>query len=615
MQSILERLQESDEVGATALWYELGEAQPAMSAALEKLFKQDPVRRIWARDGKLWSTSGMMPNAAMVADIEQRLGWLDLPQEMRVQVVRLKALAEEIKAAEMTHVVLLGMGGSSLAPEVLREILATEEDEDGLALTVLDSTDPAQILHVQEQVPLTQTLFIVSSKSGTTSETMSLYTYFRQVMTQEVGAKRWARHFVAITDPKTPLAKLAEEQKFRAVYLNPPDVGGRYSALSLVGLVPGALMGLDLDRLLLSGKEMAQACKRRTRRAAGDDTLGNPGIVLGAILGGLARNPTSEANGHKRDKLILLNSPELRAFGAWVEQLIAESTGKFHTGLVPVVVEEALDKSDALFQGGDRQFVIMRLAKGDNQALDDLTAHLVEMGQPVTVIPLADRYDLGAAFFLWEFATAVAGMVLEINPFDQPNVEAAKRQARQALQQYERNQSLPELEPILKYAGADGVTYDVFGPDLGDHDLQGYLRAFLQQIQPGAYIALMAYLQRNDKHQAQLSELARLLTRRLGVPATVGFGPRFLHSTGQLHKGGPQEGLFVQITHKDAEDVDIPEHAYSFGVLKRAQAIGDFQALQERKRPIIRLHMGPDVEAGLRRLIDIVSDATSSEGA
>ena len=615
MQSILERLQESDEVGATALWYELGEAQPAMSAALEKLFKQDPVRRIWARDGKLWSTSGMMPNAAMVADIEQRLGWLDLPQEMRVQVVRLKALAEEIKAAEMTHVVLLGMGGSSLAPEVLSEILATEEDEDGLALTVLDSTDPAQILHVQEQVPLTQTLFIVSSKSGTTSETMSLYTYFRQVMTQEVGAKRWARHFVAITDPKTPLAKLAEEQKFRAVYLNPPDVGGRYSALSLVGLVPGALMGLDLDRLLLSGKEMAQACKRRTRRAAGDDTLGNPGIVLGAILGGLARNPTSEANGHKRDKLILLNSPELRAFGAWVEQLIAESTGKFHTGLVPVVVEEALDKSDALFQGDDRQFVIMRLGEGDNQTLDALTAHLVEMGQPVTVIPLADRYDLGAAFFLWEFATAVAGMVLEINPFDQPNVEAAKRQARQALQQYERNQSLPELEPILKDAGADGVTYDVFGPDLGDHDLQGYLRAFLQQIQPGAYIALMAYLQRNDKHQAQLSELARLLTRRLGVPATVGFGPRFLHSTGQLHKGGPQEGLFVQITHKDAEDVDIPEHAYSFGVLKRAQAIGDFQALQERKRPIIRLHMGPDVEAGLRRLIDIVSDATSSEGA
>jgi glucose-6-phosphate isomerase len=614
MQNILERLQESSEVGATDLWYELGVTQPAMTAALEKLAKQDPVRRIWARDGKLWSTSGVMPNAAMVADIEHRLGWLDLPQEMRVHVVRLKALAEEVKAVDMTHVVLLGMGGSSLAPEVLSEILAAEENEGGLALTVLDSTDPAQILHVQEQAPLAQTLFIVSSKSGTTSETMSLYAYFRHVMTQEVGAKRWARHFVAITDPKTPLAKLAEEQKFRAVYLNPPDVGGRYSALSLVGLVPAALMGLDLDRLLLSGKEMAQACKRRTRRTGGDDILGNPGIVLGAILGGLARNPAPGTSGQKRDKLILLSSPELRAFGAWVEQLIAESTGKFHTGLVPVVVEEMLDDDNALFQGNDRQFVIMRLHEGDNEALDARVAKLVEMGQPVTVIPLADRYDLGAAFFLWEFATAVAGLVLEINPFDQPNVEAAKRQARQALQQYERNQSLPELEPILKDAGADGVTYNVFGPDLGGQDLQSYLRAFLQQIQPGAYIALMAYLQRNATHQAQLSELAHLLTEWLGVPATVGFGPRFLHSTGQLHKGGPQDGLFVQITHDDAQDVDIPDHAYSFGVLKRAQAIGDFQALQERKRPIIRLHMGPDVEAGLRRLIEIVSGATGADG-
>ncbi|MBC7235059.1 MAG: hypothetical protein H5T69_04405 [Chloroflexi bacterium] len=566
------------------LWYELGEAQSAFESALESLAGDDAVRRIWARDGTLWSEAPVT-----VADIEDRLGWLDLPETMRLHVARLKALAEEVRAARLDHAVLLGMGGSSLAPEVLDETLVRL---NGVDFAVLDSTDPAQILHLRQRIPLTHTLFLVSSKSGTTAETMNLYAYFRHLMAAEVGQKNWPHHFVAITDPGTPLERLAEEEGFRAVYANPADVGGRYSALSLVGLVPGALMNIDLDRLLVRGKEMARACKRRELRE-------NPGLVLGAILGGLARSPEQ-----RRNKLTLLTSKELRPFGPWVEQLIAESTGKNKTGIVPVI-DEFLP--DVTIYGPDRQFVYMRLRDGDNERTDNLAAQLFEAGHPLIVIPLADRYELGAAFFLWEFATAVAGCLLGINPFDQPDVESAKRQARSALQHYEETQSLPDVEPVLQEADLA-----IYGPDLRVQTAHEYLRSFFGRVRPGYYIALMAYMERSEKHGALLAEIAAWLTQRFHVPTTIGFGPRFLHSTGQLHKGGPEEGVFVQITHEDAEDVEIPEHTYTFGVLKRAQALGDLRALQEKERSVMRLHLGTDVAAGLRQIFDLCVRAWSS---
>ncbi len=569
------------------LWYEVGEARPALDDALESLAADKAVRRIWARDGTFWSRSPVA-----VADIEDRLGWLDLPQDMRLHVMRLRALAEELHYARITHVVLLGMGGSSLAPEVLGEILSGPE---GLNLTVLDSTDPAQIRHVREALPLAHTLFIVSSKSGTTAETHSLYLYFRHLLIQEVGDRRWPRHFVAITDAGTPLAQLAEDEGFRALYLNPANVGGRYSALSLVGLVPGALLNIDLDALLRQGKAAAAACRRR-------DLATNPGILLGAILGGLARDPT-----HKRDKLTLLTSSELRPFGPWVEQLIAESTGKHKTGLVPVVDEALRGVADL---SEDRQFVYMRLAGGGNTETDALAEALIAAGRPLAVIPLADRYAIGAAFFLWEFATAVAGYLLDINPFDQPNVEAAKKQANEALQQYEQNQALPEAKPVLEENGLA-----LYGPDQGMKFAREYVAAFLQQSAPGCYIALMAYMERNAAHEAQLKELATVLGEHLRVPVTIGFGPRYLHSTGQLHKGGPEQALFVQITHDDAEDIPIPDHAYSFGVLKRAQALGDLRALQEMGRSILRLHLGVDVGDGLQRLARLFRSALASTAA
>jgi len=560
----------------------LGPYQRLLDCALKALGEAQAIQRIWARDGTLWRQA-----PEEVAEITNRLGWLDLPFTMRAQLATLRALSAEVLAEGFSHVILLGMGGSSLAAEVIRLILGCSAGYPDL--TVLDSTDPAQIRHTAAIAPLSRTLFIVASKSGLTAEVASLYAYFRAALLAEVG-ESWKRHVLAVTDPGTRLAALAQEEGFRALFFNPPDVGGRYSALSLFGLLPAALIGVDLERLLERAANMAAACNTP---ASGAD---NPGLILGAVMGELAHHPYPG-----RDKLTLLTSAELAPFGAWVEQLIAESTGKEGQGILPVEGECLREPKQ---YGADRFFVYLRLDTADNRGNDALLAHLVELGHPLVVLRLRDVYDLGAEFFRWEFATAVACQRLGINPFDQPDVESAKVQARNGLAQYEATKTLVEEPSVLR----DGVL-TFYGPVPSTSDASEYLCSFLGQVKEGEYIALMAYIERSETHRALLQKVRCALGEKLGVATTVGFGPRFLHSTGQLHKGGRNMGLFLQLTQDEPDDLAIPGRSYTFGILKRAQALGDLQALRAAGRRVLRIHLGADVELGLREFAALVERA------
>jgi transaldolase/glucose-6-phosphate isomerase len=560
----------------------LGPYQRLLDCALKALEEAQAIRRIWARDGTLWRQA-----PEEVAEITNRLGWLDLPFTMRAQLATLRTLSAEVLAEGFSHVILLGMGGSSLAAEVIRLILGRSAGYPDL--TVLDSTDPAQIRHTAAIAPLSRTLFIVASKSGLTAEVASLYAYFRAALLAEVG-ESWKRHVLAVTDPGTRLAALAQEEGFRALFFNPPDVGGRYSALSLFGLLPAALIGVDLERLLERAANMAAACNTP---ASGAD---NPGLILGAVMGELAHHPYPG-----RDKLTLLTSAELAPFGAWVEQLIAESTGKEGQGILPVEGERLREPKQ---YGADRFFVYLRLDTADNRGNDALLAHLVELGHPLVVLRLRDVYDLGAEFFRWEFATAVACQRLGINPFDQPDVESAKVQARNGLAQYEATKTLVEEPSVLR----DGVL-TFYGPVPSTSDASEYLCSFLGQVKEGEYIALMAYIERSETHRALLQKVRCALGEKLGVATTVGFGPRFLHSTGQLHKGGRNMGLFLQLTQDEPDDLAIPGRSYTFGILKRAQALGDLQALRAAGRRVLRIHLGADVELGLREFAALVERA------
>jgi transaldolase/glucose-6-phosphate isomerase len=562
-----------------------GAQEPAVREMLAALHKAQVARRIWGRDASLWTDS-----RAEVAAIEDRLGWLDLPTAMPIEVPRLQALRAELVAAGFRRAVLLGMGGSSLSAEVYREALGVAEG--CLDLSVLDTTDPAEILRIDEGLNLAETVFIVASKSGTTAETMAQYQYFRERCEVALGASAWARHFIAITDAGNSLAALAQESGFRALYLNPADVGGRFSALSFFGLVPAALLGVDIDRLLERAAQMADACHLTADKGE------HPAMLLGAAMGALA-----SATAPRRDKLTLLTSARLASFGPWVEQLIAESTGKDGKGIVPVVGEH-LGPRDPL--GSDRFWVYLRLAGDDCTATDAFLERLVGADQPVMVFTLTDPYDLAAEFFRWEFATAVAGHCLSLNPFNQPDVDSAKRQARQALDRYERTRSLPEEAPVLR----DG-SLSIGGPALDASTLPAYLAAFLRLTQPGDYAALHAYVERSPEHAALLGDIAAIIRGKLGIPVTVGFGPRFLHSTGQLHKGGANKVLVVQITQAEARDLPIPGASYSFGILKRAQALGDMASLREAGRRAVRVQIGTDVREGLDALQRALTEAVT----
>ncbi|NIQ38725.1 MAG: bifunctional transaldolase/phosoglucose isomerase [Proteobacteria bacterium] len=530
-------------------------------------------RRIWRRDGTVWIPSPR--EAARTPDLTTRLGWLTIPEVMHEDLGTLTSFAQEIRDDGFTQVVLLGMGGSSLAPEVFMKTFGNARGYP--ALTVLDSTHPASVRSVADTVDVSKTLFLVSSKSGGTLETLSFFRFFYD----QVGAVKEepGQNFVVITDPGSPLEALAQEKKLRRVFLAPPEVGGRYSALTYFGLVPAALIGMDLDALLDHAMNMVHGTDYCV------PVIDNPGLALGAAMGELALAGC--------DKVTLFASPSIVAFPVWVEQLIAESTGKKGKGILPVV-GETLAAPDRY--GKDRVFVYLRMDGDDNATLDAGFDALEKAGHPVVRIILDEREDLGAEFFRWEMATAVAGVVLGINPFDQPDVEAAKVKARESMTAFEKTGSLPADAPAL----VDG-DIEVYGRRVGD-SIESSLGGFLKGANPGDYLALMAYTPRTPETDAVLERIRLKLRDRLKMATTIGYGPRFLHSTGQLHKGDGNKGLFIQITDHPDTDVSIPGEPYTFGILIAAQALGDYQVLAERKRRLIRFHLKGDVNRGLKRL-------------
>jgi len=522
---------------------------PAVATAIGEL--ETVLARIWARDHTLWKPQP--------TEIVNRLGWLDIAERMQGELPAIQALVEAVRAAGYTNVLLLGMGGSSLAPEVFSKTFGPQPGAPTLA--VLDSTDPGAVLAFADRLLLDKTLFIVSTKSGGTVETLSFFKFFYNRVVEAVGTEHAGAHFMAITDPGSSLATLAADYHFRATFLNDPNIGGRYSALSFFGLVPAALLGIDLPTLL----DRATAAARH-----------NMGGDLGAIIGTLAREG--------RDKLTFFTSPQIASFGDWVEQLVAESTGKEGKGILPVVGEPIAPPTA---YDDDRLFVHLSIA-GDT-SLDAELAALEAAGYPVLRLSLNDLYDLGAQFFTWELATAVAGHFLQVNPFDQPNVESAKVLARKMVKTYVETGMLPPGEAVPPSADA--------------------LRRFMAQAHPGDYVALQAYIQPTPEADAALNALRLGLRDRYKLATTVGYGPRFLHSTGQLHKGDRGNGLFIQFTADAWRDAAIPDvagqsgSAISFGVLEMAQALGDYQALRDAGRRVIRFHLGQDAVGELRRVI------------
>ncbi|MFQ5577193.1 MAG: glucose-6-phosphate isomerase [Anaerolineae bacterium] len=557
----------------------LGNFDLAVEARLHAWAEEEVGRRIWEKDGTIWVADPA--EAANTPELTNRMGWLALPKAMRSQVDSLTAFATQIREAAFKDVVLLGMGGSSLAPDVMMSIFGNAPGFP--PLTVLDSTNPQAVQTVAEKIKAAETLFLVSSKSGGTVETLSFFKYFFDIVSREKPAAP-GQNFVAITDPGSGLEKLAAEHGFWRVFPSPPEVGGRYSALTYFGLVPAALIGLDLPALLKRAQTMADACGPNA------PVTHNPGLLLGAAIGELALAA--------RDKLTFFASPAIARFPVWLEQLIAESTGKRKTGILPVTGESPAPPAR---YGSDRVFVYLRLNGDTNEALDRGVEALKAAGQPLIQIDLPTPLDLAQEFFRWEFATAAAGSVLGINPFNQPNVEAAKANARHLMTVYRDTGQLPTASPLL----AEG-DIEVYGKLEPAASVAEQMAAFLTQAGAGDYLAVMAYIPPSEGADAALKTLQTRLRNRLNVAVTVGYGPHFLHSTGQLHKGDSNKGVFLQLTHTPATDFPVPGEPYSFGTLISAQAQGDFQALVERGRRVIRFHVRGDVAAGLERLAELV---------
>jgi transaldolase / glucose-6-phosphate isomerase len=543
------------------------------------------VRRLWQRDASLWTGT----------DEANWLGWLGITEQQIANADNLRRLAEEVKREGFTDILLLGMGGSSLCPEVLEKTFGRTAGFP--QLHVLDSTDPAQIKAFESQVNLAKTLFVVSSKSGTTLEPNIYKQYFYERVKQVVGVEKAGSHFIAITDPGSKMQQVAEADHFRHIFHGDPSIGGRYSALSNFGIVPAALMGLDTTKFLDQTEEMVEAC------ASSVPVHENPGVVLGIILGTAAKSG--------RDKITIIASPGISDLGAWLEQLLAESTGKQGHGIIPVDREQ-LTSPDVY--GNDRIFAYVRLDSAPDATQDARVAALELAGQPVVRISLADIYDLGQEFFRWEIATAVAGSIIGINAFNQPDVEASKIATRNLTAQYEQTGSLPAEKPIFDNGGiklfTDSKNADALAKAAGsDKSLVSYLRAHFNRLGAGDYFALLAFIQMNPEHEAPLQEIRHALRDKRRVATCLGFGPRFLHSTGQAYKGGPNSGVFLQVTCDDAADLAVPGQKYTFGVVKAAQARGDFQVLAERGRRALRVHLGKDLKSGLATLTAAVREA------
>src|SRR6266851_4427725 len=544
------------------------------------------VRRLWQRDASLWTGE----------DEANWLGWLGIADEQLVSAAKLKKFADEVKSAGFSDILLLGMGGSSLCPEVFA--LTFGQTPGFPRLHILDSTDPAQIRSVEKKVDLAKTLFIVSSKSGSTLEPNIYKQYFFERVRQTVGADKAGSHFIAITDPGSKVQLVAERDRFRHIFYGLPSIGGRYSALSNFGMVPAAAMGVETGKFLQRTKEMVAACKPSAPVSE------NPGVMLGVILGTAAKTG--------RDKITVIASPGIFDLGAWLEQLIAESTGKLGKGIIPVDREELAAPE---VYGSDRIFAYVRLETAPDEAQDAKVAALEKAGHPVVRIAITDTYNLGQEFFRWEIATAVAGSILGINAFNQPDVEASKIETKKLTTQYETSGSLPPEKPVLEEGGvklftdeknADALAKAAGSDRSSDGQLKKYLRAHFARLGAGDYFAVLGYVEMNAEHEALLQTLRMTVRDRKRVATCLGFGPRFLHSTGQGYKGGPNSGVFLQITCADAQDLPVPGQKYTFGVVKAAQARGDFQVLADRKRRALRVHLGSDVKAGLGKLAELV---------
>ena len=534
----------------------LGDYLAGVESGLSGLKSRRVISRIWSGDHTVWKPDP--------TEISNRLGWLTVTDAMREQTPAMQALAQEVRDAGIRHVVLLGMGGSSLGPEVLRQTFGSAPGYP--ELIVLDSTVPGWVQSVTDAIDPAHTLFLVSSKSGSTTEPNMFYAYFRGLVEKAAGKDGAGQHFIAVTDAGTSLEKLAIDQGFRRVFANPPEIGGRYSVLSYFGLVPATLIGLDLSKLI------DRADRMREETFSNVTVQENPGAWLGAVMGVLAQQG--------RDKLTLVTSPSIGSFGLWVEQLIAESTGKEGLGIIPVAGEPLTSPNH---YGGDRLFVYLRLDGDNNDESDRAVQAIQESGQPLVRLNLMDKYDVGAEFFRWEMATAVAGSILGINPFDQPNVQAAKDMTDSVLGQFERSGELPPMEA---------------SSSLGD---------LLSQAGPGDYLVIMAYIRQTPQVDQALDDLRCKVTARHGIATTMGYGPRFLHSTGQLHKGGPGSGLFLQLTGEHAHDLTIPGAPYTFGVLADGQAVGDLRALLASLRRAVRVDLGTNPEAAIRGMVGEVA--------
>jgi transaldolase/glucose-6-phosphate isomerase len=561
----------------------------AVAASLAEWRNEAKVRRLWGRDASLWTGT----------DEGRWLGWLGITNDQLAHIQRLRRIGELARTSGFADALLLGMGGSSLAPEVLRRTFGSSAGYP--ALHVLDSTDPAQVRAVADRVDLRRTLVIVSSKSGSTLEPNILKEYFFERIVQLVGSREAGRRFIAITDPGSKMQEVAERDGFRHVFFGWPTIGGRYSALSDFGLVPAAIMGVDVDRLLDRAEEMVCACMPSV------PTGENPGVLLGTVLG-------VAAGEFGRDKLTLVASPGIAAFGSWLEQLVAESTGKNGTGLIPIDGEPlaAADRYDR-----DRIVVYLRLLSAPDAEQDRAVDALAQAGHPVLRIALADEYDLGAEFFRWEVATAVACSILGVHPFDQPDVEESKTATRRLTAEFETRGALPADTAIFAAEGltlfADEENAAALQPANRDATLAGYLAAHLNRLGEGDYFALLAYLEPSEAHQRTLQRIRHGIRDASRAATCLQFGPRFLHSTGQLYKGGPNSGVFLQITCDDAADLPVPGHSYTFGVVKAAQACGDLQVLSARHRRALRVHLGSDVTAGLKVLGAAISTALSTD--
>lgn len=525
---------------------------PAVAETLNEFRQKNILTRLWRKDHTVWKPEPK--------EITNRLGWLALPETMPEKVPELESFAEEVRAAGFKHVVLLGMGGASLGAAVLYDTLARAEDYPDFR--VLDSTVPGWVAEVTEAIDPSHTIFLVSSKSGGTIETSTFYKYFRGLVEQSLGKKRAGQNFVAITDAGTSLARLAEETGFRRVFLNPEDVGGRYSVLSYFGLVPAALTGVDIITILQRAEAMKRQC------AAGVSPEENPGAWLGALIGTQARQG--------RDKLTLVTSPSINSFGLWLEQLIAESTGKEGTGIIPIMGEPLLA---AEHYGDDRIIVFLRLQNDDNDDIDRAVEVIESSGQPVVTLELKDRRDIGAELFRWEFATAISGAVLGINPFDQPNVQAAKDATGRVLQEFQSSGHLPSLW------------------------VSDSIAELLAEGRRGDYLAIMAYTKRLPELEKTCAELRCKVMEKQRIATAANYGPRLLHSTGQLHKGGPNTGLFLQVTMAHQHKIPIPGAPYTFDILADAQALGDLQTLQSLERRVVRVQLGAGDTAALAKMV------------